>query len=626
MAFRKRNPGDPCCTDCDWIDEDFTGDMSGWTIPGGDTWTVNDPGDYAYSSDEPSILLSTTTYPYNADSSRHAGYRGGVNPYHQHSVVASFMATATDQVILLIVTAADTSNYIALEITFKTLTTTVAGSFRLIDVTAGSVTAISETFTEKRLIPNSQIYAAVDFDDGDVRASISDTRLQFQLSEINEENTSWVRVIRSEDQGPYAGDEVTYHGTYVGFGITTSGSSNVRVYEFEAGCHGVREYCEYDRDNIPVDASSWKYADYTKLSGTWPTRSGSSLVVSSGASTKLQHVNRLPTRYLNQQKYAATMTVDCEIGTTASIWFACNSGFTTGYEGRATVEDAGGGNVQIKHELIRISGSVVLDSVTGGAFAAGTNTTLISWDGRFSNDSVAWGDLEDLTEADPDDTYCGFSASPVSADLTISSASIDRLGAINDHWPTYAANCPSEIYTACSDWCVNDEWPAEVLIEIEGVFESKDPPTSPVSTGGCGNLTCEDYNLDAYLSQAGAACGNGGLSSLCVGHVPPYWPAISGLIAGHLYVRVALSVVGTELKISANSYLYATDGVGGIGWIQTSKFQSAALSTWDPADEDNQTPIDCTAFDRVPLSVVPYGDDGLFCEVNANGKMYVTSV
>ena len=615
MAFRKRNPGDPCCTDCDWIDEDFTGDMSGWTVPGGDTWTVNDPGDYAYSSDEPSILLSTTTYPYNADSSRHAGYRGGVNPYHQHSVVGSFMATATDQVILLIVTAADTSNYIALEITFKTLTTTVAGSFRLIDVTAGVVTAISETFTEKRLIPNSQIYAAVDFDDGDVRASISDTRLQFQLGEINEENTSWVRVIRSEDQGPYAGDEVTYHGTYVGFGITTSGSSNVRVYEFEAGCHGVREYCEYDRDNIPVDASSWKYADYTKLSGTWPTRSGSSLVVSSGASTKLQHVNRLPTRYLNQQKYAATMTVDCEIGTTASIWFACNSGFTTGYEGRATVEDAGGGNVQIKHELIRISGSVVLDSVTGGAFAAGTNTTLISWDGRFSNDSVAWGDLEDLTEADPDDTYCGFSASPVSADLTISSASIARLGAINDHWATYAVNCSSGISAVECDYCDGGLWPAEILFEIEGLFSTTTP--TPEFNENCPDLTCEDFDdVSVYAEPSPlASC----LSIATIQHCS------EGGTDGE--ERIAVSIVANEpgyedeLRLRADVTIMATTETCIFG--QVVSLISEKLADWVDGDPDNQTPVDCMAFNRIELSVI--ANTCTICNVNQDGKVYITS-
>ena len=616
MAFRKRNPGDPCCTDCDWIDEDFTGDMSGWTVPGGDTWTVNDPGDYAYSSDEPSILLSTTTYPYNADSSRHAGYRGGVNPYHQHSVVASFMATATDQVILLIVTAADTSNYIALEITFKTLTTTVAGSFRLIDVTAGSVTAISETFTEKRLIPNSQIYAAVDFDDGDVRASISDTRLQFQLSEINEENTSWVRVIRSEDQGDYAGDEVTYHGEYVGFGITTSDSSNVRVYEFEAGCHGVREYCEYDRDNIPVDASSWKYADYTKLSGTWPTRSGSALIVSAGASTKLQHVNRLPARHLNQQKYTVTMTVDAHIGTTASIWFACNSGFTTGYEGRATVEDAGGGNVQIKYELIRISGSVVLDSVTGGSFAAGTNTTLISWDGRFSNDSVAWGDLEDLTEADPDDTYCGFSASPVSADLTISSASIARLGAINDHWGAYAANCPSEIYTICSDYCIDDNWPAEMLLEIEDLVSSLDPPASVGA--GCEGLLCEDYNLSAYVTQSVTPCLNGGIIYLC-STSQPY-----GKLWGVMTPFVSLVVVDSELRLRVVLWIYYY--VAPYLFEQVIVLESEKLSDWDATDPDLQVPIDCTAFNRLELSVTSGSGTGPACEISPDGKAYVTSV
>jgi len=186
MPLKKNSPGCPCCTDCAWIEENFLGDMSGWTVPDGDTWTVNNPNDYAYSSDSPSLLLSATTYPHNDDATRHAGHRGTVNPYHQHSVVGSFMATADGQVVLLIVTAADTSNYIALEITFKTLTTTAAGSFRLIDVTAGVVTAISETFTEKRLIPNSLIYAAVDFDDGDVRASISDTENAFSLSAIGE--------------------------------------------------------------------------------------------------------------------------------------------------------------------------------------------------------------------------------------------------------------------------------------------------------------------------------------------------------------------------------------------------------------------------------------------------------
>jgi hypothetical protein len=475
---RKYQPGGPCCcggADCGWLDDDFSGSLNQWTIPTGDTWATT--SGYAYSDDSSSILLSTVTYPYNSETTRKAGERRTVNPFHQHSVVCSFKGTADGQVLVIVVTSdEDAENYIALEVTLRNYDHVNSGSFRLIEVTSSGTTAISQTFFNKRLRPGVLLHGAVDFDNGDLRASVSDTLEAHNLSGIGSGESGWVRVIRADDQGVGAGtDEVAYHGEYVGFGISVSQSSNVEFHWYEAGCHGVREYCVYERDNIPTASATWWRSDWIKLAGTWPGRSSNVIRVLDGNSVKMRLRNRLPVRHLNAQSLYINGYINGYPGTVFSVLFAGDSTFSTGYEAKTTFLSSPPDHFKRKWELIRLSDSGVLFSNTEAVelpngMAVGLPASLI-----FVGDVINWANMSYhlAGESTPDDAYVGFEAAPVDADLNISQVRTQRIGPANEHWERHDVQCPGMIYGAECVHCLEpNDWPYTWILELWGIVNS----------------------------------------------------------------------------------------------------------------------------------------------------------
>lgn len=478
MGHRWNTPGCPCCDKlCDWaafdptlgVADQFAGDTGDWTINTGAQTIATAAAD--------SALLHKTTYPYNADATRDAGVRGTVDPYHQHSVVCRFTATAAGTVAYLIVCAADADNYVALEITWGD----VVGTFRLVTVTGGVLTAVSNTHTIAGLGAGNTVWAAVDFDAGELRACVSSGKDAWGNTGCDEilSDGLWVRHTRSNT------DSVHYAGESVGFAVADN-TGTVTVYGFEAGCHGVKELCTHESEGFLPNLETWSTDGWT-IAGTTPTRIdwNGAYGLQATAAAVLVHKNPIPAVYSegvmigavfgvrnfrlshgpfsygllvncdatgsNGHKVTVTITPTSEDGDSV----ACNIAIQLAAIG------TGGGTINAAYSgTLEIPRGVDYDLPTLRVYRLGDRLKL---DGAASaHEATGIVDCGD---------YCGALLMPGSATVTLASWQTFLIGEVNDHWPAAGTSVCNGILGACL-LCDDGEFAYSVLGEVVGLQDS----------------------------------------------------------------------------------------------------------------------------------------------------------
>jgi len=318
-SFRTRQPGDCCCGDpCAWAESDFssitdwqeTADRDDWSVSS-DTlrtsWSPSYTGTGSGTGDQPGTSVILHVNDYNAQT------RNGVTPPDgpcRHKVQAIFNVETAGRTFLLVAAAADSGNFIALEITVGTGVNETLGELRLVEVSGAVTVAISQTHVIRDVVAGRSYVASLDFWNGNVRASISTT--QAILTAANDidgqnpdtadptniyrdgESSHWIRELNNVSSpydpgysglppgatgtGTGTGDcSDLWHGPYVGVGAG-EGSGEVRVTFFQAGCLDFRELCQLEDDRAfykiagAVDLNPPEDDNWTLSSGTFPGR------------------------------------------------------------------------------------------------------------------------------------------------------------------------------------------------------------------------------------------------------------------------------------------------------------------------------------------------------------------
>jgi hypothetical protein len=622
-VLRKFQVGCPCCDKlCDWaafdstlgVADQFTGDTGDWTINTGDK-TIN-------TSAAAAGLLHVTTYPYNADSTRNAGARGTVDPFNQHSVVCRFKATAAGTVAYLIVCAADADNYVALEITWGT----VVGTFRLVTVAGGVVTGAGTTHTIAGLGAGNTVWAAVDFDAGEVRACVSSGKDAWANSGCDEILSPglWVRHTRADS------DSVAYAGESVGFAVA-SNTGTVTVYGFEAGCHGVKELCTVESEGFLPDVVTWS-ADGWTITGTTPTRIdwGTAKALQATAAAVMVHKNPLPAPYgdgalvtgtfgvsslrLSHGAFSYGLLVNCDAAganghkVTATVTPTSEDGTTVycNYAVQLAAIGAGGGTINAAY-----SGTI---TVPRGAEYTLPTLRVYRVGDRLKLDGVAAAH-EATGISDCGDFHGAFLTPGNNVSLT--SYQVFLVGEINEHWPSEYTVCGGPA-GACL-YCDDADFPLTVLAEVVGLEDDV-----------CG---CDWLNRAWYATGGGCT-----KTSPTLGRTPVCQPHTDDGITwdveeAYLVVSLISPLPGNAFGLTAGKiHLFATLSVvlrntGGTVYQRADWNYALDLG----ADAGTET-VDC-AFENAELSYVGIGGAASFgvtftppCAVPSASKMYVTSL
>ena len=184
----------------------------------------------------------------------------------------------------------------------------------------------------------------------------------------------------------------------------------------------------------------------------------------------------------------------------------------------------------------------------------------------------------------------------------------------------------------------NLQLPAELLIELEGLFISKTPPVIPRSEI-CNTLSCSDYSdVSVYLQENNPltfpCVYDGGFTIVCGDNYPnpPY-------VLEYVTILAWITMYAGEYRLGGQIEFYALGSgvspvcLGGMHPVYAATNSLVVGFISDPLGSD---PLDCLNFTRVPLQLYnsstgetwpPNTDFGLcMCNLTSNGTFYLTSV
>jgi hypothetical protein len=470
-----------CCnSSCAWASVHWDGSLDVSHEFDGDVldWTVNATSRTAETTAAASTILHQTSYPFNGDTERSAGERGTVDPYHQHSVKARFTATVAGTVWRLIAVAADEDNYLALEITIGAN----AGTFCLVQVESGVRTVVSTEHVIPRLVPNVQIWAAIDFDDGELRARVGDrANASTEFGAVG--CTGWLRWTRANAED----EPLDYYGELVGIAVENN-TGTVKVYGFEAGCSAVIEICGHEFEGFCADSGSWKTDHWTLVSGAWPSRiagpTGGYWLQASSAVAVL-HRNPLPKIYGEGCNVAGGFAVydytQAKGPFSVAVLLNCDSSGANGHKLTVTVTPTGASTVAYTIAFGAIgsgggtnnasySGTGTLTPVPGGWTVLSGLVSAYRIGDKLKVNMLSGADHERTGIVDCGDFF-GVEVSPGSQTLGIVNLTAHKLGEINEHIPSRYFVCPGP--TANCLYCSETEdWPYAFVAEIQGLGNS----------------------------------------------------------------------------------------------------------------------------------------------------------
>lgn len=276
-----------------------------WQTVVGETWTIDDVAETLSTDETTAILLHRASYPFDDFTTLpHDGTKPW-DGYHDHRLVVSFEVEDAARVVLLIVAAADTSNYVAAKLALGVGDNAACGTMQLVQVVAGVETAISLEHQIPYLIPGFRVWAFLEYLEGRVKLHLSNTSampivIDYEVDEfpcVGDPPTAdggelWARQLWSDD------DTAPYAGGYVGVGVD-GGTGAFSVYSFGAGCVGIIDCCDLEIDRFRYNGDDWQQCQWTKISGDWPTRtlSGDLGTLEFTSAALLLHNNPVMARY-----------------------------------------------------------------------------------------------------------------------------------------------------------------------------------------------------------------------------------------------------------------------------------------------------------------------------------------
>jgi hypothetical protein len=383
---------------CDWASGHFddADSICEWQVPEGETWTIT-PSEWTgfevdgattgtfntlSTSESSSILLHSAARPLLQDE--------------VHRVWTRFYSTGPS--VLLIVTASDADNFVAVAVQPGTGTDNVCGDVSVIQRTAGVDSTIGG--------PWKIHYANCDLISGGTDPEDRWTRLLYLFAELDADGLLRVQIANNQDgevmstliadrgncYGPLWGYDskqvpwarnwrvgASYVGRYAGVG-TAGGSGEVHFTEWHAGyndpagCTWPYESCCHEQDLFMWEGTgAWHVDPWELISGTLPTRtytlpaSGPAWLQFSAAATLL-HRNNFPAAFENAHKVEAGFTIartDDSYVDSFGVVFGCSNDGTDYWYAEYT-GDANTATIKLWHSgvLVDSQSTVPIDQVT----------------------------------------------------------------------------------------------------------------------------------------------------------------------------------------------------------------------------------------------------------------------